>query len=111
MVLSGQFLIDSEASLRPRSRAWKAPEKPRRTKGAARCRSWTPPKGRVELDHEPIPSLQWPSMTMEFMVEDKAQLARLKKGDAVEFELRAKPDADGNYVISRIGAASRDRRA
>jgi hypothetical protein len=36
-------------------------------------------------------------------VEDKAQLAKLKKGDAVEFELRPKPDADGNYVISRIG--------
>ena len=34
----------------------------------------------------------------------QGQLARLKKGEAVEFELRAKPDADGNYVISKIGA-------
>jgi Cu/Ag efflux protein CusF len=42
-------------------------------------------------------------MTMGFIVEDKAQLAKLKPGDAVEFELRAKPDADGSYVISRIG--------
>ena len=48
---------------------------------------------------------------MGFLVEDKAQLARLKKGDAVEFELRAKPDADGNYVISRIGPQADDRRA
>jgi Cu/Ag efflux protein CusF len=42
-------------------------------------------------------------MTMGFVVEDKAQLARLKKGDRVEFELRAKPDKDGKYVISKIG--------
>jgi Cu(I)/Ag(I) efflux system protein CusF len=59
--------------------------------------------GTVELEHEPIPTLQWPRMSMEFMVEDKAALAKLKKGDAVEFELRAKPDADGNHVISKIG--------
>jgi Cu/Ag efflux protein CusF len=60
-------------------------------------------KGRVELDHEPIPSMQWPRMKMGFRVEDKGQLAALKKGDVVEFELRAKPDQDGNYIISKIG--------
>ena len=60
-------------------------------------------KGRVELDHEPIPSMQWPRMTMDFMVEDRAQLAKLKKGQAVEFELRPQPDANGDYVISKIG--------
>jgi Cu/Ag efflux protein CusF len=42
-------------------------------------------------------------MTMGFQVEDQAQLARLKKGDTVEFELRAQPQPDGSYVISRIG--------
>ena len=49
----------------------------------------------MELDHEPIPSLKWPRMTMEFAVGDKAALARLKKGDAVEFELRGKPTRGG----------------
>jgi Cu/Ag efflux protein CusF len=62
-----------------------------------------PAQGRVELDHEPIASMQWPRMTMEFMVENKGELAKLKKGDVVEFELRAKPEPDGSYVISRIG--------
>ena len=47
--------------------------------------------------------MQWPKMKMGFTVEDKSQLAALKKGDAVEFELRAKPDQDGNYLISKIG--------
>jgi Cu/Ag efflux protein CusF len=42
-------------------------------------------------------------MTMGFVVEDKAQLARLKAGDRVEFEMRAKPGKEGDYSITRIG--------
>jgi Cu/Ag efflux protein CusF len=63
-------------------------------------------KGRVELEHEPIPSLKWPGMTMEFAVGDKAALARLKKGDAIEFEMRGEPRADGEYVIEKIAPRS-----
>jgi membrane fusion protein, copper/silver efflux system len=108
VVVSGQFLIDSEASLsgavaRLDGAGQKAEPAAQPHKGRGRVLDVDPTKGRVDLDHEPIPTLQWPRMTMGFMVEDKAQLAKLKKGDAVEFELRAKPDADGNYVISRIG--------
>jgi Cu(I)/Ag(I) efflux system membrane fusion protein len=108
VVVSGQFLIDSEASLsgavaRLEGTGEKAEPAAQRHKGRGTVLDVDPEKGRVELDHEPIPSLQWPRMTMGFVVEDKAQLVKLKKGDAVEFELRAKPDADGNYVISRIG--------
>jgi Cu/Ag efflux protein CusF len=61
--------------------------------------------GRVELEHEPIPAMQWPAMTMGFMSEDKAQLSGLKKGDVVEFEVRPKPDKDGNYVVAKIAKA------
>jgi Cu/Ag efflux protein CusF len=46
--------------------------------------------------------MQWPAMRMGFVVENKAQLAGLKQGDAVAFELGAQPDKDGNYVISKI---------
>jgi Cu/Ag efflux protein CusF len=56
----------------------------------------------VELDHGPIPSMKWPAMKMEFSVADKGQLARAKKGDAVEFELRGEPDRNGDYVIEKI---------
>ncbi len=110
VVLSGQFLIDSEASLtgtlarlegngeaaRP-SAAKNGPHQ-----GRGRVMEVDAAKGRVELDHEPIPSMQWPAMKMGFAVEDRAQLAGLKKGDAVEFELRAEPAKDGDYVITRI---------
>ena len=107
VVVSGQFLLDSEASFSAAVARLEAPEeKTQQHKGRGRVLAVDPVTGRVELDHEPIPSMQWPRMTMGFMVEDKAHLAKLKKGDTVEFELRAKPDADGNYVISRIGGTS-----
>ncbi len=43
-------------------------------------------KGTVTLQHEPIPSLNWPAMTMPFTVPDKGQLAKLKPGQKVEFD-------------------------
>lgn len=44
--------------------------------------------GRVTLAHGPVPSLQWPAMTMGFAATPE-QLAGLKVGDRVEFEFRA----------------------
>jgi Cu(I)/Ag(I) efflux system membrane fusion protein len=108
VVLSGQFLIDSEARLSAAvARLGDAAGRPQPEAAAHKGRgtivSLDPAQGRVELDHEPIGTLQWPRMTMGFLVEDRTQLAKLKTGDVVAFELHAKPDKDGNYVISRIG--------
>jgi Cu(I)/Ag(I) efflux system membrane fusion protein len=112
VVLSGQFLIDSEASLSGTvarlggSQDQSSPPataQPGAHKGRGTVTSVDAASGHVELDHEPIASMQWPRMTMGFRVEDRKQLAKLKKGDRVDFELRAKPDKDGHYVISKIG--------
>jgi Cu(I)/Ag(I) efflux system membrane fusion protein len=99
VVLSGQFLIDSEASLSGAIARMAAAET---HKGRGKVTEIDTAKGRVEIDHEPIASLQWPQMKMGFVVQDKAQLSRLKKGDSVEFELRPQPDQDGNYLIEKI---------
>ena len=57
----------------------------------------------VEISHGPIESLKWPAMSMQFKVKDKSMLAGLKKGAAIEFDLReGKP---GEYVIERITPA------
>jgi membrane fusion protein, copper/silver efflux system len=101
VVLSGQFLIDSEASLSATVARLEGTQEMH--KGRGTVSEVDAGKGRVELDHEPIPSLQWPKMKMGFIVENRAQLAAIKKGDAVEFELRPRPEPDGSYVISRIG--------
>jgi Cu/Ag efflux protein CusF len=49
--------------------------------------------------------MSWPAMQMGFAVSDKAVLARLKKGDKVEFEVRGKPNPQGDYVIEKIEPA------
>jgi Cu(I)/Ag(I) efflux system protein CusF len=56
--------------------------------------------GKINLTHGPIASLDWPGMTMDFDVQDKAKLAKLKAGQKVTFtliEIRK-----GKYVISEI---------
>ena len=57
-------------------------------------------KGTVTLAHDPIKSLNWPAMTMDFRVRDKASLATLKPGQKIEFELVE--EKKGSYVINRI---------
>jgi Cu(I)/Ag(I) efflux system protein CusF len=42
--------------------------------------------GKVTLKHDPIKSLNWPTMTMAFAVKDKAMLESLQKDRKVEFE-------------------------
>ena len=55
--------------------------------------------GSVILKHEPITAIGWGAMTMEFKVEDKKSLEKVKKGDKVAFTL--KPDGQ-EYIITSI---------
>ena len=43
-------------------------------------------KDKVTIKHEPIQSLNWPTMTMAFGVKDKAMLDKVAKDKKVEFE-------------------------
>jgi Cu(I)/Ag(I) efflux system membrane fusion protein len=56
--------------------------------------------GTVEINHEAIPSLKWPAMTMAFQVKDRALLKGVEPGQAVEFDLVQK--GPGEFVIERI---------
>lgn len=113
VVASGQFLIDSEASLRGAlARLEGAGEaKPQAAaggvhRGTGRITDLHIAKGRVEVDHEPIASLKWPKMTMEFVVGEPGALAHFKRGDLVEFEVRGEPNKDGDYVLQRLAPRS-----
>ena len=96
VVLSGQFLIDSEASLTSTIARLESTHT-----GKGRVLGVDRKEGRIELEHEPIESLKWPAMTMSFSVRNGA-LASIKPGDAVEFDLSPKPNADGEYTIERL---------
>lgn len=55
--------------------------------------------GVVTLAHEPIKSLNWPSMTMGFKVKDKMLLDKLGDSKKVEFEFTQE---DKDYVITGV---------
>ena len=56
-------------------------------------------KGIVTLSHGPIPSLNWPAMTMSFKLKDAALAQGIKAGDAVDFEL---VQSGSNYLVIRL---------
>jgi len=56
--------------------------------------------GRVKLAHDPVPSLDWPGMTMWFSVADKALLENLKPAQKVRFTLVE--GEGGKFVVTDI---------
>ncbi len=58
--------------------------------------------GRVNITHDPIESLKWPKMKMNFKVQDPAILEGLKAGTEVDFDLVKVGD---DYRIARITPA------
>ncbi len=88
VVVSGQFLIDSEASLSAfearMGDAKAGSEMLPRHRGTAVVRAVD--KDEVQLDHGPIPSLQWGDMTMGFKNPAGGRPPNIRSGDRVEFE-------------------------
>jgi len=60
-------------------------------------------KGVVNITHGPIPSLQWPEMTMDLPVTDGVDLSGVQPGDDVRF--RVELGADKVYRIGALQAA------
>ena len=110
VVVSGQFLIDSEASLKGTvARMGATPTTPPDSEGGG---DGTAPThrgdGKVEaigkdaitLSHGPIPSLQWGEMTMDFKLPSAGLPKNIEVGDTVAFEIRARKD--GSFEIVAI---------
>ena len=57
----------------------------------------------VTLAHGPIPSLKWPSMTMDFRAIEPALLQSFKPGQSIVFDLAE--EAAGEFVLVHIEAA------
>ena len=113
-LLRGQFLIDSEASMRASLN--------RMSDTASKEMSMTETKivsgsgvikaifnktHKLNIQHEPIIDLGWPAMTMDFIVADDVDISEFSEDDNVMFQLEAheeryritsihKMDADGS---------------
>jgi Cu/Ag efflux protein CusF len=57
-------------------------------------------KGKLVIDHDPIPALNWPRMVMDFQLVDPAMARQVKAGDPVKFEMRE--GEKGAYLITSI---------
>jgi Cu/Ag efflux protein CusF len=57
-------------------------------------------KRTVNVTHEPIGALGWPSMTMDFAVAEGVDMATLAKGEAITFSLSR--GSDGIYMIDAL---------
>jgi Cu(I)/Ag(I) efflux system membrane fusion protein len=58
-----------------------------------------PGKGILTITHEPIKSLGWSAMTMDFVLKDKKSLQKLSKGKKIRFEF---VQQRGDYVITSV---------
>jgi Cu(I)/Ag(I) efflux system membrane fusion protein len=115
VVVSGQFLLDSEASLRAAvTRMEELPaESPAATTsgvtehvGEGRIEALGP--GTVTISHGPIPTVQWGSMTMQFELPADRARTDLAIGDSVAFAFTM--GADGKPRIARIEPAAEPER-
>ncbi|MGQ3054269.1 MAG: efflux RND transporter periplasmic adaptor subunit [Roseateles sp.] len=107
VVASGQFLIDSEASMQgllQRQAAASAVPASAAAPQVAASAQVHQAEGRitaltsqdVTLDHGPVPSLKWPAMQMGFKLAQPGQVDGFKAGDTVRFTFRE--SADGYEV-------------
>jgi membrane fusion protein, copper/silver efflux system len=97
VVVSSQFLIDSEASLKGVEARLNDASKPSlastapRHEGEAKIEAIG--KDSITLAHGPIPSLKWGAMTMDFKLPASGKPRNLEPGDRVNFEFYM--DAEG----------------
>ena len=114
VVTSGQFLIDSEASLaglqvRPIGEEGASAEGAAGGNSAAEApfaAIGTIEKigdGSVTLRHGPVPRLDWPAMTMTFRTKSAAQVRGLKAGDRVRFTFTQQDAGPRIETIGRAG--------
>lgn len=110
VVASGQFLIDSEASLKsvlPKLEGSAATAAPASAPAAAQTYETT---GKVEkvtgsditFSHQPVPALGWGAMTMTFGKPSPTAFPDVKVGESVHFVF--KPSDDG-YQLTQVEPA------
>ena len=112
VVISGHFLIDSEASLKAslmrmkdvsaddeKSTGMQMKDNAAMIMGDGIIKKVMMKDNKLNMSHEPIPAIGWPSMTMDFQYKSDVDVSSLKDGDAVQFHLEKGEDG---YVITSI---------
>lgn len=106
VVIAANFLLDAESNLRAALSGMKGgsnanPDKvPVAHEAVGTLDDLDPKAGTMLITHEPVKSLNWPQMTMEFVPSNDAVAKSAKPGDAIKFEfVERKP---GEWVVTKI---------
>lgn len=108
IVVSGQFLIDSEASIRASMTKMSKPAqssdnttqmKAKKISAEGVIKQIKSNEHKINLSHEAIEALGWPSMTMDFAVANDVLLDGLNVDETVMFNLEERNES---YIITSI---------
>jgi len=128
VVTSGQFLIDSEASLKASIARMSSPDKMKvmdssstmsmnsesepeqkietnkKIIGIGVIKDLMPEQNKIKLAHDPIPAIDWQDMLMDFEIKKDIALKNFKIGETVEFELEK---SENGYIVKSIKKVER----
>jgi Cu(I)/Ag(I) efflux system membrane fusion protein len=109
VVVAANFLLDAESNLRAALGAMKGgsnanPDKvPVSHEAVGTLDDVDQQAGTLVITHEPVKSLNWPQMTMEFKPSNDAIAKAAKPGEAIRFEfVERKP---GEWVVTKMERA------
>ncbi|MNC46355.1 Cation efflux system protein CusF precursor [compost metagenome] len=94
VVTSGQFLIDSEASMRSALPQMAAQTEVKQYQAVGVIEALN--GDTMTLSHGPVPELQWPAMTMDFALPPGGLPAGIKPGDRVKIHFSV--DDSGSHI-------------
>jgi len=100
VVTSAQFLLDSESSKSSDFKRMQALDTITQVWGKGVINSVMADHRMVNISHEPMDELDWPSMTMDFIVTEDVDFSALQVGQTLHFELTKQ--VDDSYLLSGI---------
>ena len=106
VVSSANFLIDAESNLKAALGGMQKAEASAANpavvghKAVGVLNAVDAASGTVTISHEPVASLKWPAMKMDFVLANPSLVSGLKPGAAVEFEFVER--APGEWVVTSV---------
>lgn len=85
-----------------------ADQEPKTHEGKAVVKAINMDKGTIKLTHEPIASLNWPAMTMDFKIKENALFQGINANDSVTFTFI---QMNSDNVITRIQSNKQTNRS
>ena len=108
VVVTANFLIDAESNLKAALGGMQKADAPGSAKPSAVghkavgvLNAVDAAAGTVTISHEPVASLKWPAMKMDFVLANPSLVAGVKPGAAIEFEFVER--GQGEWVVTSLG--------